>query len=164
MTIRARDDRREPGLLESPPCLMCCVDFYILESADPRDRLVMVCRLSEKAWHSGYRTFILTETTAQQKTIDDLLWTFRPGSFVPHTGDSGQIHSSTPVIIGGSLDSAVNVNLLINLKSPPVDPPAGITRIIEVIDQDEQVRLDGRQRYRYYQKNGKNVNSHHISG
>jgi DNA polymerase III subunit chi len=143
---------------------MCCVDFYILESTDPRDRLLMVCRLTEKAWHSGYRTFILTESTAQQKAIDELLWTFRPGSFVPHTGEPGQMQSNTPVILGRSLDFATNANLLINLKTPPVDPPAGITRIIEVIDQDERVRQEGRQRYRYYQQNGKTVKSHHISG
>ncbi|MGH8550593.1 MAG: DNA polymerase III subunit chi [Methylococcales bacterium] len=142
---------------------MGCVDFYILDSTDPRNRLLITCRLCEKAWHGGYRTFILTETTIQQKTVDDLLWTFRPGSFVPHASVNDRVHSSTPVILGNSLNSEMNINLVINLQSSPVDPPEIVERIIEIVDQDEQVRLNGRQRYRYYQKIGKTVRSHRIS-
>jgi DNA polymerase-3 subunit chi len=139
------------------------VDFYILDSSDPGKRLLTACRLTEKAWQGGYRTFILTETPAHQKTLDDLLWTFRPGSFVPHANLNDRAHSSTPVILGTSLDPGMNSNLLINLQSSAVDPPESVERIIEIIDQDEQVRLDGRQRYRYYQKIGKTVRSHRIS-
>ncbi|MCI0655328.1 MAG: DNA polymerase III subunit chi [Methylococcaceae bacterium] len=142
---------------------MCCVDFYILDSSDPENRLRMACRLTEKAWHGGYRTFILTDTPIQQKTIDDLLWTFKPGSFVPHVLVQDRGRSGAPVVLGNSPDSEMNANLLINLRSSPVDPPEGVERIIEIVDQDEQVRLDGRQRYRYYQKTGKTVRSHRIS-
>lgn len=142
---------------------MSSVDFYILDSNEPRNRLLVACRLSEKAWRRGYRTFILTETTIQQNIIDDLLWTFRPGSFVPHGIDSSRNHPCVAVVLGSSLNPELNSNLLINLKVSPVDPPKDIERIIEIVDQDEQARIDGRQRYRYYQKNGKTLKIHQIS-
>lgn len=142
---------------------MTCVDFYIIDSNEPLKRLLVACRLSEKAWRTGYRTFILSETTIQQKTIDDLLWTFRQGSFIPHSLDNSQIHPRTAVILGSALNPELNINLLINLKSSPADPPKNIERIIEIVDQDEQVRIDGRQRYRHYQKNGITLNTHRIS-
>lgn len=142
---------------------MTGVDFYILDSNQTRDRLLIACRLTEKAWHNGYRTLILTESATQQKTIDDLLWTFRPGSFVPHSQDISQIHPATAVILNSTLNPQWSINLLINLQSSPVDPPENIERIIEIVDQDEQVRKDGRQRYRHYQNNGKALKTHRIS-
>ncbi|MCI0654242.1 MAG: DNA polymerase III subunit chi [Methylococcaceae bacterium] len=142
---------------------MCCVDFYILDSVDPRNRLLIACRLCEKAWHSGYRILILSETKEQQDTVDNLLWTFRPGSFVPHAIESNRTHARTPVILSDSLKAERDINLLINLKTSAIDPPERIERIIEIVNQEEQVRLDGRQRYRYYQQTGKTLRSHQIS-
>lgn len=142
---------------------MRSVDFYILDSTDPVNRLKIACRLSEKAWHGGYRTFILTESTLQQKQVDDLLWTFRAGSFVPHAIFNERVHPATPVILGNSLDSGTDINLIINLSSTPVDPPENVERIIEIIDQNEKIRVEGRERYRHYQKIGKTVRSHRIS-
>ncbi|MGH8558297.1 MAG: DNA polymerase III subunit chi [Methylococcales bacterium] len=138
------------------------VDFYILDSVDPHNRLLIACRLCEKAWHGGYRILILSETREQQETVDNLLWTFRPGSFVPHAIENNRAHSCTPVILSDSLNTESDINLLINLKSSAIDSPESIERIIEIIDQEEQVRLDGRQRYRYYQKIGKILRSHRI--
>lgn len=142
---------------------MGAVDFYILDSVDPRNRLLIACRLCEKAWHGGYRTLILNESTDQQRIVDDLLWTFRSGSFVPHAIDHNPSQILAPVILSESLHLEAEFNLLINLKSSPIHPPESIERIIEIIDQDEQTRRAGRQRYRIYQKIGKTVRNHRIS-
>ena len=141
---------------------MTSVDFYILHSSEPRARLLIGCRLTEKAWHNGYKTFILTESPEQLKAIDDLLWTFRAGSFIPHACDEGLIGSEVPVGLGPKLDPEFEPNLLINLQSAPLDPPETVDRIIEIVDQDERVREEGRRRYRHYQKVGKTVRSHRI--
>ncbi|MGH8474970.1 MAG: DNA polymerase III subunit chi [Methylococcales bacterium] len=142
---------------------MSCVDFYILDTADSPSRLLIACRLCEKAWLGGYRTLILSETRDQQESLDNLLWTFRPGSFVPHAIESNRTHSRTPVILNDSLTARPDINLLINLQASAIDAPENIERIIEIVDQDEQVRSEGRQRYRYYQKIGKTLRSHRIS-
>jgi DNA polymerase III subunit chi len=142
---------------------MSCVDFYILDSTEPKSRLLVACRLSEKAWHSGFRTFILTENPGQRQILDDLLWTFRPGSFLTHAIDRDDNPKYEAVTLGDGPIPASAFNLVINLKSAPVDPPASIERIIEIIDQDEPTRAAGRQRYRHYQKMGKTVRNHRIS-
>jgi DNA polymerase-3 subunit chi len=63
---------------------MTRVDFYILPPGDERQRLVFACRLTEKAYRQGLTVYLRAgdETTASQ--LDQLLWTFRQGSFVPH--------------------------------------------------------------------------------
>ena len=142
---------------------MSRVDFYIVESTDPRSRLLIACRLCEKAWLGGFRTFVLTDTSAQQKQIDDLLWTFRPGSFVPHATEHDPAHADVPVIVGNSLNPERSSNLLVNLKSTTVDPLPSVERIIEIVDRDTRVREEGRKRFRHYRENGHSVKSHRIS-
>lgn len=139
------------------------IDFYILNSAEPHGRLLIACRLSEKAWLAGYRTLILTESIAQKQNLDDLLWTFRPGSFVPHAIETNSNDSKVPVILADALGTRSDINLVINLRSAAVDSPQNIERIIEIVDQDEQVRRAGRLRYRYYQEFGLPLKTHRIS-
>ena len=62
---------------------MTKVDFYLLgEGADSRERIA--CRLAEKAWRLGNRVYVLAPDQAAAQALDELLWTFSQGSFVPH--------------------------------------------------------------------------------
>jgi len=60
------------------------VDFYILEQADAQARLKLACRLAEKAWSQSQRVLLLTSGDADAQALDEMLWTFRDRSFVPH--------------------------------------------------------------------------------
>ncbi len=60
------------------------VDFYLKEQCTGQQYLVMACKVAAKAWHSGYQVFVLSNDTEQSRRIDDLLWTFNQGSFIPH--------------------------------------------------------------------------------
>ena len=66
------------------------VDFYILETAAAHEQLRTACRLAEKAWHKGHRVFIHTDSKETARSLDDMLWTYRQDSFVPHALFSGQ--------------------------------------------------------------------------
>ena len=122
---------------------MPAVDFYLLDSADRRIRLTIACRLAEKALHQGYRPFMLSESPAQQSTLDDLLWTFRAGSFVPHTTDTRPHRAAAEVRLGLNMASVADIDLLINLQPSVPDVSLNIERIIEIVDQTEETRLSG---------------------
>ncbi|MEZ5578324.1 MAG: DNA polymerase III subunit chi [Candidatus Competibacteraceae bacterium] len=42
------------------------------------------CRLADKAYGLGHTVYLFTASEARAAALDDLLWTFRQDSFVPH--------------------------------------------------------------------------------
>ena len=64
---------------------MAQVDFYILGRADEHSRLILACKLAEKAWRLENSIHIHTMSRADAERLDELLWTFRDGSFVPQS-------------------------------------------------------------------------------
>lgn len=60
------------------------VDFYVLAGPKPAARLRFACRLAEKAYRLDHRVHLQTGSAAEAEQLDELLWTFRQGSFVPH--------------------------------------------------------------------------------
>ena len=63
---------------------MTRIDFYILADSAQRSRALFVCRLAEKAYRMKHPIYIHTESEQQSALMDDLLWTFSQGSFLPH--------------------------------------------------------------------------------
>jgi DNA polymerase-3 subunit chi len=138
------------------------VDFYVLDGTEMRARLVYACRLAEKAFLLEQRVSLLSETQADARALDDLLWTFRDRSFVPHELQPADGEPDTPVVIAWPGQNAAHRDLLINLGSAV---PAGFgefARIAEIVDGDGERRRAGRERYRYYLEQGLKPDSHNI--
>ena len=80
---------------------MARVDFYILSQAGQHSRQTFACRLAEKAYNLKNSVHIHAASRGDAERLDELLWTFRDGSFVPHervSASSGTPES--PVTIG----------------------------------------------------------------
>ena len=134
------------------------VDFYILAENSTEQAEHFACRLAEKAYRQGERLLILTENEHASKKLDDMLWTFRDDSFVPHTIDE----HSTPITISHNTNS--NIKLLINLRSQLLAQTENYGRILEIIAGDEQQRTIARDRYRQYQNMKCKINVYKLSG
>ena len=76
------------------------VDFYVLNTNLPGGRLKLTCRVVEKAYKQGNRVLIQTAGREQAMQLDELLWTFRAGSFIPHSLADSTANIASPVIIG----------------------------------------------------------------
>jgi len=141
---------------------MTRIDFYILAGSSPQNRERFACRLAEKAYKSGLPIFVRTQNPQQSQRLNDLLWTFRQGSFVPHDLAS-QAAADTPVHIGeqAEVDRRADA-LLINLSPEPIQPPANYARVAELVDDDPGQRQLARERYRAYRAQGHEVNTHEV--
>ena len=64
---------------------MTKVDFYLLSGVGQDARETMACKLIDKAYQLQHKIYVHTESQQDAKRLDDLLWTFRPGSFIPHS-------------------------------------------------------------------------------
>jgi DNA polymerase-3 subunit chi len=140
---------------------MTRIDFYLLASSDPHSRRVTACRLIEKAFRQGHKIYLHTSFEDETKMLDDLLWTFRQGSFVPHELYPGA-SSEAPVVIGHGSPPEGMSDVLVNLGS---EIPAGFerfARVAEFIDEDEAVKQAGRVRYKGYQAQGHEIQTHHL--
>ena len=136
-------------------------DFYIVaESAVPYR---FVCQLAEKVRNEGYDIYIHAATREAAATIDDLLWTFRDISFLPHaTADSPDAEEDYPVVIGWEGEAPSPRRVLINLSGAAPDTPDAYERIIEVVPSDPADRNRARQRYKDYRARGLEMHSHNI--
>jgi DNA polymerase-3 subunit chi len=144
------------------------VSFYVLNGAEPPSRLGFACRLVEKAYKLQNRIHAHAADGKMATALDDLLWTFRQGSFVPHEllADGGR-EPLAPVTIGfaesGPVSGLPPADLLINL-APEV--PAFFNRfprIAEIIDASPASREAGRARHRFYRAQGLEPETHEVA-
>jgi DNA polymerase-3 subunit chi len=137
------------------------IDFYILEAPGNDARTRFACRLSEKAFGLSHRVHALTADAGDAARLDDLMWTYRAGSFLPHTIADGGKDSDNPVTIGCDASECTG-ELLINLTD---DVPAcfeQFERVAEIVDASEEGRQRGRRRFGFYRDNGYQPQTHRV--
>jgi DNA polymerase-3 subunit chi len=136
-----------------------------LPGADPHQRRVTVCKLVEKAYRQGHGVYLRTSSPEETRVLDDLLWTFRQGSFVAHDVCADpNAPVEAPVLIGHSAAPEAMADVLVNL-APDVPPGfERFERVAEFVDQDESVKLAGRVRYKAYKDAGYTPETHKLDG
>ena len=138
------------------------VDFYLLAGDNINHLRVFCCRLAEKAWKLGHRVWIRTGDEHETRQLDDLLWTFSDSSFLPHACADDDQAQHSPVIIG-TQPPASTFDLLINLASDVPVQAAQAARIAEILNDDSELKQQGRARYAYYDKNNYTLQHHTIN-
>ena len=142
---------------------MARVDFYILTQAGPQFRHSFACRLAEKAYRLDHTVHIHADTLADAERIDELLWTFRDGSFVPHhrlTDVAGGPDS--PVTIGCETNTVEPCDLLINLCDRIPDFAEAFPRVAELVTSDAECKQLGRKRFAEYRDRGHTLETHKV--
>lgn len=142
---------------------MSRVDFYVLGDSGESARHVFACRLAEKAYRLNHSVRIRTADDSMASRIDELLWTFRDGSFVPHEiGSAGSPAIAPVTIVSDSAGDPAGSDLLINL-APDLPPNiAAFPRVAEIVSSDEDSRLQSRQRFVAYRDQGHMLETHNI--
>ena len=78
------------------------VDFYHLTS--PLDRVLP--RIAERVVATGGRLLIVAEPEVQRTTLDRLLWSYAPESFLPHAQAGAGDDSVQPILIAAEITPA----------------------------------------------------------
>lgn len=128
------------------------VEFYVLPSTQPVDRLNAACRLAHKAWRAGFMTFIRCADTAQQNELDEVLWTFRKHSFIPH--DVCTEHAKAPVLLGINQQPPFTAGVLINLHNELSSHLECFSRVIEIVNQEPALLNISRKNFISYREQG----------
>ncbi len=140
---------------------MARVDFYILPDQQRNNLRLFACRLAEKAWQQGHRILIQTDNADESRHMDDLLWTFRDGGFVPHGLAGDEEQDQHPILISHLDTAAGTFQLLINLSARiPADD--AFERIAEIVNQEAQRKQQGREHYKIYRDKGVELHHHEM--
>jgi DNA polymerase-3 subunit chi len=160
--IDSRMSEAEPSL-DAAEVVSPRVDFYVLSEATSEASLRLACRLAEKAYRMGHRVHIHTDSADQARRLDQILWTFRAGSFLPHALVSEGAPSDYPIRIGWDPTDPQQGDVLINLSTAVAPFYATFQRVAELVGPSEAERLAGRDRYRFYRDRGHTPHSHQLS-
>ena len=135
------------------------ISFYILPdelTEEPQQaRGQFACRLAEKAWRNGVTSHIHLASRDDLKDLDQLLWSFREDSFLPHAVVTDSTLTQEPVSLGISDTSFINrEGLLINLGNEIPADLSSFSRVAEIVVQDEKILKLARVRFRQYRERG----------
>lgn len=138
------------------------IDFYILPEANANARLLFACRVIEKAYKQQHRIYIHTEDKTEAHKLDELLWTYRDDSFLPHNIYGDGPDPAPPIQIGIDATPEKHRDILINLGTQVPAFYTQFQRVLELIAHDNTSQEAGRERYRAYRSQGFEINTHKL--
>lgn len=138
---------------------MTKVDFYILDSGSQEHT---ACKLVEKAYKLGHSVYLHAASEEHARHLDQLLWTFRDGSFVPHECYQPGKGSESPITIGHHDAPETEAEVLINLAPEVPLFFSRFLRVAEVIDHHDQAKQQGRARFKFYRERGYPMDTHRL--
>jgi DNA polymerase-3 subunit chi len=138
------------------------IDFYVTDTTAPRDRLRTACRVVEKAYLAGHTVLVWHTDVGELREVDELLWTFGDGSFVPHEAITPEGFASAPVLLTSGELPEVGIDVLVNLAPEVPGCATQAHRIAEFIDADPDRRSAGRARFRVYKDRGLSPTTHNL--
>ena len=139
---------------------MTRVGFYVVQGAEQGQRLQVAVRLADKAFAQGHRIFINAVDEVQARSLDEMLWSYRPASFLPH-GLHGQEHSDS-IAIGCGQEPNDHNDLLINLQLDIPEFFSRFQRVAEVVTQDPTSLAALRKSWKFYKERGYQLEKHDL--
>jgi DNA polymerase-3 subunit chi len=136
------------------------VGFYVVANNDVRERLRVAVLLTDKAFAQGLKVYINACDEQQARQLDELLWSFRPESFLPH-GLSGDEHADR-IAIGWGQEPDNHDDLLINLQLTIPAFFGRFRRVAEVVTQDPASLAALRESWTYYKERGYELEKHDL--
>ena len=138
---------------------MTRVDFYILQDSQPNAAQLFACKLTEKAYKQGRKVYINTASGKQLKQLDELLWTFRDGSFLPHGCYAAEDSGEQPILLGHAIEPDGPSDVLVNLANDIPTFFSRFDRVAELVGSDDAQREAARERFRFYKDRGYTMNT-----
>ncbi|EKD54944.1 MAG: hypothetical protein ACD_60C00031G0002 [uncultured bacterium] len=135
------------------------VDFYILSDTVC---FPFACRLIEKIYKQNHRIYVHAENQSDAHTLDELLWTYRDDSFLPHNLYGEGPEPVPPIQIGFNVTPEKHRDVLINLSNAVPPFYTQFMRVLELVARNQTAEEKGRERYRFYRAEGFAITTHKL--
>lgn len=150
---------------------MTRVTFYLLNSQRQNEQQ-FACRLVDKAWRGGLPMHIHTTDENSCKSMDQLLWSWREDSFLPHgiisetqggAPESLLLAKQSPITLGFDNPVLRSKQLLINLDQDVPPFFKDFSRVCEVVVQNPSQKVVSRAKFRAYRQVGIEPEVHNMA-
>ena len=118
------------------------------------DRIAAMATLIGKAFAQKKALLVFAPDGEIASALDRYLWMHPPTGFVPHVRANSPLAAETPIVITDNVESSPQNERLFNLSA---EIPSGFSRftsVIEVVGRNEDERLAGRERAKFYKDRG----------
>jgi DNA polymerase-3 subunit chi len=142
---------------------MTHIDFHILQETGVEARWLYVCRFIEKVERLGHRILVVVDTIEQAHELDDLLWSFKPESFIAHQIIGGGEEANVEITYAssaGATNAGEHHDVLINLSSQIPEFFSRFARLAEIVTQEPKILEITREHYRFYKQRGYPITQH----
>lgn len=136
------------------------VDFYLLGSEQHHARWMIACRLLEKAYYRGHQVYVFCNNQHDAECIDELLWTFKEDSFIPHNLQGEGPEPPPPIQIGYDQEPRGFSDILLNLSNEIPTFYTKFKRVMELVLNIEAEKEQSRAHYREYRAKGCELHTH----
>jgi len=130
------------------------IDFYMLPEGIPLQ--IFTCRLTEKASRRGHQCYIYCEDGIATE-LDNLLWTYRPESFLAHNPKNQE---GAQICVASIPPSTQQTDILINLTDQTPDFAKQFNRVLIIIPHENREAC--RDQYRHYKQQGNPIKVHNL--
>lgn len=132
-----------------------------------QEKLSQACQTTLRQFLAGQKIVVYCSDMATLKAFDLKLWAVDDAAFVPHVMAEDPLASQTPIVLvhqdlEAALSNAPRDAWLLNLDN---EMPAGfesVSRVLEIVSDDENDKSAARARWRSYQAAGHDVRSHRL--
>ena len=132
---------------------MTRVEFVKLERPEKARHL---CRLAEEFFQLGERVLVMVEDDNQGVTLDQFMWVWEKGSFVPHAYDNGSTEClDEPVVITVREENPNGAQVLIAGRPCTLEFARQFRTVLDFAEvHDPVLRESSRERFRCYREAG----------
>jgi DNA polymerase-3 subunit chi len=106
-----------------------------------------VCMQAAYYYRNKQKVYIYTKDQTQAHSIDEMLWSFEPDSFVAHNLVGEGPRGGSPVEIGWQNPTSRR-QVLINMSDTVPDFASQFNTVIDFVPTDEALKQQARDRYR----------------
>lgn len=140
---------------------MTRIDFYILQAHTEQERMHLAARLCDKAFKQGMKVMLLTTDPQAEQQLSEVLWQYRPESFLPHAS-AAVADADTPIVISSGADQSLQHDFLINLSQGVPAMFSRFVRLAEIVVQVPETLAVTRRNFAYYKARGYPVATHKL--
>ncbi len=134
---------------------MTAIQFYHLTTT-PLERALP--KLVEKAYGAGFKTLLVAESDARAEQLNQLLWTYDPGSFLPHGSVKDGNVEKQPILLATDTQPRNGAKLLLVTDGRTPEQPEAFERVLDMFDgNDPQAVENARARWKQYKQAGHDI-------
>jgi len=118
------------------------------------DRLAAAARWLAEAPAARRTVLVYAPREETAERLDRLLWTQTATSFVAHARADSPLAAESPIVIARDIGTLPHDQVLLNLGDELPPNFSRFEELVEVVSDDDAVRLPARERFKFYRERG----------